>query len=120
MIATFEALVGTSWGVFLGVTLILMGGATYLTAQALANTWRPVWQVFFYVPLLGFADRFLVWALYEGDLLSWTGYGIDTLLLLAIGLVAYRITKARRMVEQYPWLYERVGLFGWRERRGET
>jgi hypothetical protein len=26
------------------------------------------------------------------------------------------MTQARKMVKQYPWLYERSGLFSWRER----
>jgi hypothetical protein len=26
------------------------------------------------------------------------------------------VTKARKMVCQYPWLYERSGLFSWRDR----
>ena len=34
---------------------------------------------------------------------------------LALGLIAYRSTRAARMVAQYPWQYRRAGLFGWRE-----
>jgi len=33
---------------------------------------------------------------------------------LAIASLAYRLTQARKMVSQYPWLYDRAGLFGWR------
>ena len=29
-----------------------------------------------------------------------------------------RITQARKMVTQYPWIYERNGLFGWRLKAG--
>jgi len=29
---------------------------------------------------------------------------------------AYRLTQAHKMVAQYPWLYERAGLFAWREK----
>ena len=29
---------------------------------------------------------------------------------------AYQVTRARWMVTQYPWLYERAGLFSWREK----
>jgi hypothetical protein len=36
-------------------------------------------------------------------------------LLALIASAAWRATRARRMTLQYPWLYERVGLFGWRE-----
>ncbi len=29
---------------------------------------------------------------------------------------AYRLTRARQMVRQYPWLYRRKGLLGWDDR----
>jgi branched-chain amino acid transport system ATP-binding protein len=41
---------------------------------------------------------------------------IGTAALVAIGLFAYRLNRARKMVSQYPWLYERAGLFRWRDR----
>ncbi|MFT5485778.1 MAG: hypothetical protein ACI9JL_002835 [Paracoccaceae bacterium] len=111
-----EALLGTSIGVFVGVTVFLSGFAAFMTGQALATTWRPVWQLWFYGVLLGFADRFLTWALFQGELLSPTGYAIDTAVLLAIALSAFYMTRARQMTAQYPWLYERSGPFTWRER----
>ena len=55
-------------------------------------------------------------ALFGGQLLSLTGYIIHTAILTVICLAAYRMTQARKMVKQYPWLYERSGLFSWRER----
>ncbi|AVM73807.1 DUF6867 family protein [Magnetospirillum gryphiswaldense] len=102
--------------VFIGVTLGFMGGCAFMTGHSISNTWRPLWQVLAYALLLGAADRFLVFALFGGPLLSLAGYGLDTLVLAAIGAAAWRATRARRMCLQYPWLYERVGLFGWRER----
>ena len=101
--------------VFLCVTVVLMGGAGFLAGQALARTWRPVWQVFLYCALMGCADRFLVYALFDGELFSIAGYLIDTAVILTLGLIAYRSTRAARMVAQYPWQYRRAGLFGWRE-----
>ena len=59
----------------------------------------------FYAALLGFLDRFIHWSLFDGDLLSPAGYLLDTAVLIAIALVAYRITQATKMVRQYPWLY---------------
>ena len=56
--------------------------------------------------------------LFGGALLSPVGYLIDAATLAAIGLFAFRFTRAYRMVSQYPWLYERSGLFGWREKDG--
>ncbi|MBV9522331.1 MAG: hypothetical protein JO010_06040 [Alphaproteobacteria bacterium] len=111
-----EALLGTTPAVFLGLTVILFGGAAFMTGQALAETWRPLWHSVPYAVLLGAGARFLTYALFEGTLLSASGYLIGTLILLAISLGAYRMTQARRMIIQYPWLYERAGLFGWREK----
>jgi hypothetical protein len=33
-------------------------------------------------------------------------------------MFAHRLTLARKMASQYPWIYERAGLLGWRERIG--
>lgn len=110
------AVLGTTIAVYVGLTVAVMGFAAYMTGQAVANTWRPAWQVVIYGALLGLADRFLTFALFKGELLSLTGYAIDTATLLAIALFAYRVTRVHRMVHQYPWLYERDGLFGWREK----
>lgn len=113
-----EAMIGSNIGVFIAITLVIMGFATFMTGQALASTWRPMWQVFPYGVMLGFADRFLTWALFDGILFSLVPYLISTAILLVICLGAFRLTQARKMVGQYPWVYERDGLFGWRERRG--
>ena len=109
-------MIGATFPVFLGVTVVLMGGAGYLTGQALARGWRPVWQVVGYGLLLGLADRFLTFALFDGALLTPAGQAIDTAVIVAFALVGYRTTLAARMVAQYPWLYRRSGLLKWRER----
>ena len=111
-----QGLLGTSVGVFIGLTVVVMGFAAYMTGQALANTWKPVWQAWVYGALLGGAARFLTFALFEGELLLLSGYLIDAGVLIAIALFAYRLTQARKMVAQYPWLYERAGVFGWRNK----
>ena len=100
------------------VTAIMVGFAAFVTGRALASTWRPMWQMIPYGLMLGITDRFLVWGLFDHpDGVSITGYVIDTAYLIAVGLAAYRLTLARRMVTQYPWLYERAGPFGWRDKR---
>ncbi len=104
----------TSWPVFVGVTLGVMGFAAYMTGQALAHSWKPVWQAIVYSVLLGGVDRFLVFALFDGELLSLRAYGVDTLVLTGIALLAFQRARARKMVTQYPWLYEPQGPFGWR------
>jgi hypothetical protein len=35
---------------------------------------------------------------------------------LAVAAFAWRLTRTRAMVRQYPWLYRRKGLLGWEER----
>lgn len=112
-----EALIGTTIPVFIGITVIVMGFAAFMTGQGVASTWRPVWNILPYCLLLGLADRFLTFSLFDGSLLSITGYLIDTATLFLICWFAYRTTLARNMVTQYPWLYESHGPFGWREKR---
>ena len=111
-----QTLFGSSVPAFLFVTLLLAGGASIAMGQALARAWRPRALVVVYALLLGGADRFLVFALADGRLLSMPGYLLDTAVVMALAHVAYQATRAHRMVTQYPWLYERVGTFSWRER----
>lgn len=112
-----EAALDASLPVFLGLTVGLFGLASFLTGQALATTWRPIWQVLPCVLLLAAFDRFLVFALFDGDLLSVTAYTLHAILLAAICATAFRLTQAHKMVAQYPWLFERQGPFRWRARR---
>jgi hypothetical protein len=111
------ALLGASPAPFAVLTFILFGGAALATGRALARHWRPLWQVLPYVLLLGGGDRFLLYALFDGDLLSPSGYAVAAAILLLFCLLAYRITLVRRMLRQYPWLYEAAGPFSWRERK---
>ncbi len=111
-----EALLGTTPGVSFGMTVVVMGFVAFMTGQALAGTWKPIWQVVLYCLLLGLGDRFLIFSLFEGELLSLSGYVIDSAVLVAISLFAYRLTQARKMTSQYPWIYERAGLLSWRDK----
>jgi hypothetical protein len=115
-----EGILGSSLGVFIGLTLIVFGGGAFLTGQTLAEGWKPQWMVYSYGLLLGLGDRFLVFALFGGELLSLSGFIVNTAVLIVIALIAYRMNLARRMVKQYPWLYERSGPFGWREIGGTS
>lgn len=111
-----ENLLGTTPAVFVAVTVVVMGAAAYMTGQALAVTWRPLWQVVIYCLLLALACRFLIYALFEGQLLSPSGYLADAVVLLAIGLLSFRQHHVARMVQQYPWLYRRSGPWSYRRR----
>ena len=105
--------------VFLFLTVIIGGGAAALAGRALAATWRPVWQTVAYMFLLGLVVRFFHFSLFDGTLLSLHYYLADTLILCASALIAYRLTRVRQMINQYPWLYERAGPFSWRSRAAD-
>lgn len=106
-----------SLGDFLLVTIVLGGGAAYLTGRAVAGTWRPYVTLVIYLVLLSAAVRFIHYALFGGSLLTLQYYVVDLVILLVIGSIGYRITRAGQMTSQYSWLYERSGPFSWRQRR---
>jgi hypothetical protein len=109
----------TATQVFL-VTGVIGGGAAWLAGRAIAQTWRPTWHIVPYMLLLGAAVRFVHFALFEAALRSPASYVVDTLYLLAVGGLAWRVTRAGQMATQYGWLYERSGLLNWRERPAAT
>lgn len=113
-----DGVLGSSLGSFLGLTVLVFGGCGVLTGQSLAEGWKPLPVAIAYTILLGLGDRFLIWGLAGGTLLSVYGFVVHTVVIGAITLTAYRVAIARRMVSQYPWLYERSGPFGWRDRVG--
>ena len=110
------ALLGADWVTFILFSCGLMGFLAFMTGNGLAKTWKPAWQVIPYALLLAVAQRFLVFALFNGALLSLTGYIIGALVMLVVAGASYQMTVARQMVVQYPWLNERAGLFGWRQK----
>lgn len=113
---TITALTGQPLYVFIGLTLVLFGGASWAMGRALALNWRSAWQVLPYGVLMGAADRFMSFALFQAPLLHPTGFLVNSAILVAIGLVAFRIARTGKLVAQYPWLYQRAGLFGLKER----
>lgn len=112
----YQLIFGTSPFVSLGVTLVLGGGCALMTGRALALNWRPDWQLIAYGLLLAIADRFLIFALFDGELLSGTAYLVDALALILVAALAFQATRARQMVRQYPWAYRRAGPLSWRAR----
>jgi hypothetical protein len=106
---------GATWGEFFGVTIVLFGGAAFLMGQALAQTWRPAWQIAPYSLLLALSNRFFSYALFEGDLTAPGIFLLDWIAIAALAGLGFRLTQARAMTRQYPWLYEPDGVLGWRE-----
>lgn len=111
----YQAVTSEIW-IFGIIFVFLAFYAAYMTGQAVANSWQPFWLVVVYTLLLGCGQRFLAFGLFDDTLLSVEGYVIDTAIIFAVAAFAFRLNRARRMVSQYPWLYDRAGLFGWRSR----
>lgn len=106
---------GHFW-VWFFITLIIGGGAAYLSGRGQALKWRPLLMTFVFMLPLGAAVRFFHFALYQGDLLSLHYFITDTVLLMAAAFLGYRKTQTDKMVSQYPWLYTRSGPFAWRNK----
>lgn len=98
------------------VTGAIGGGAAFLAGRAIAQTWRPFWNVLIYMAMLGAAVRFVHFALFDATLLSPASYTADTLYLIVLGSLAWRMTRAAQMATQYYWLYERTSPLTWRSR----
>ena len=96
--------------------LVLIAPGSFAAGHAVAITWRPWGQIVFYTGLLSALLRFLDYALGGGELWSIGGFLLGWAVQLAVAAFAYRLTRARLMVRQYPWLYQRKGLLGWEER----
>ena len=101
---------------FILVTILLAGGAAFMTGRAAARGWMPKWQLVVYMVLLAAATRFIHFALFSGSLLSLHYYVVDLIVLLAIGFVGMRVTRSAQMATQYRFAYDRSGPFGWKRR----
>ena len=99
---------------FVLITCILGGGAAFLTGRAVAITWRPIFYLLLYLLLLTCAVRFIHYALFEGTLLSLHFFLVDLVVLLFLGWLGFRMTRARQMAGQYSWLYTRSSPLSWR------
>ena len=89
---------------FLLVTVVLGGGAGWLTGRAIALTWRPWWKVALATLLVGVAVRFIHFSVFDGTFVSLHYYIVDTLFALVFALAGYRFTRSRQMAQQYGFL----------------
>jgi predicted permease len=85
------------------VTVVLGGSAAFVSGKAIAETWRPFWQVIGYGLLLGLVVRFVHFALYEEVMLSLRNYMVDCVVLLVLGIAGYRLARRQQMATQYGW-----------------
>jgi hypothetical protein len=102
--------------VFLALTVILGGGAAFLSGRGLARAWKPIPRIFFYMALLAGAVRFFHYALFNGALLSIHYYLVAYAVLLGGAILGFRIMRTTQMVTQYCWLYERTSPLTWKAR----
>ena len=97
---------------FVRVTVILGGGAAWLTGRATARTWSPWWQLVFYVALLTIALRFIHFSLFEGtfflpprDFAVALYYAaVDFIVLMIAATIGRKVTRSRQMARQYGFL----------------
>jgi len=111
-------LLGGDTGPFLAM-IVLLAIAAMLTGRAMAETWRPGWQIVPVALTLAATHRFLLYALFGARFFSAGGVVIAALLLGLFTAASYYRARARKMIRQYPWLYEHSGPFGWRAKPGE-
>ena len=100
---------------FIVVTLLLGGGAAWMTGRAIARTWGPLWLALAYMVPLTAAARFLHYALASGDLLSLQYFVINLAILAAICALSFRVARTGLMARQYPWLYKQTSPVTLRE-----
>ena len=106
--------------VYLLLTVTLGGAAARVTGSAIASTWRPPWMIPLVIFLLACAVRFLHYALFAEPLFTLRGFLLDYFVLLMFAAAGYQLTRAQRMVEQYPWAYEQDGLLMWKPKRQDA
>ena len=94
---------------FMIVTLLLGGATAFASGRAIAETWRPAWQVPLYVGLLGLAVRFVQFAVFGSVLVSWRSYLADLAVLMAFAAGGYIVTRRGQLARQYPWLTKSEG-----------
>jgi len=87
--------------IFLGLSVIIGGAASFSTGRALARRWRPLWQAPIYALLIAAGVRFLHYALFAEPLLSADSYGLDFAAALGLMLAGFKLTRRRQMEQQY-------------------
>ncbi|MBD9373355.1 hypothetical protein IB238_12065 [Rhizobium sp. ARZ01] len=104
----------TSIWQFLFITVIMGGWTAWRTGKSVAESWHSYRTLVFYVLLLGIAIRFIHHALFEGSMLTFQYYFVDTIVLLLFATAGYRYYRTKQMTNNYYWLYEKASPFSWR------
>ena len=101
------------FGAFLLVTVCLGGGCAWMTGRASALAWDPPIKMVLFLLLLACAARFIHFALFNGTLLTLHYFVVDLVVLLALGFLARKFTRAGQMATQYSFGFQRSGPLGW-------
>lgn len=104
---------------FIIVTLVLGGGAAYMTGRAVASGWEPLIRAIIWMVPLSAAVRFIHFAMFQGTLLSLQFYAVDLIVLTLFAVLGFRLTRRRQMVRGYGWAMEASGPFSWRLKSGQ-
>ncbi|MGD9670652.1 MAG: DUF6867 family protein [Hyphomicrobiaceae bacterium] len=102
MSALFDAYPG-ELSIFLVLSVVLGGAAATVTGKAIAESWKPYWQLVWYMLLLAGAVRFFHYALFQETLLSLPGYLATLAVVVALALLGHFTARRRQMREQYGW-----------------
>jgi hypothetical protein len=86
---------------FLVVTCALGCGAAYMTGRAMAMGWKTLGILAFYCFLLAIVARFLHFALYDGALLSAYYFIVNFIIIMAVGLLGFRVHRVKQMTHQW-------------------
>lgn len=101
---------------FLLITLIMGGAAAWMSGRACALTWRPRTVLVAYLVILAAAVRYIHFAPFGGTLISLHYYLVDLCIILVIGFLGYRHTRARQMTTRYAWRFESTGPLSWKSK----
>jgi hypothetical protein len=99
------------------LTFVLGCGCAWAAGRAIALSWRPAGYAAVAMVPVGFALRFLHFALFEEPLVEPLTLTFEITCLVAVALVSWRYARAGQMIRQYYWLYEAAGPLGWRLRQ---
>ena len=90
---------------FVVATILMGGGAGWLSGRAIAITWRPRWMLFPAALGLGVLVRFIHFALFDERLASLSLVGFDAAFAFIFALAGYHMTRSRQMERQYSFLH---------------
>lgn len=86
---------------FLFVTVLLAGGAAWMTGRSVARAWQSHARLVGFVLLLACATRFIHFALFHGTLLSAQYFAADLAVLLGLAFLGKAVTRRQQMRGQY-------------------